>query len=315
MSSWFPKFESDTLKSVLLDLSQEFLDYLTTDGMVLPKSICTLKAAKEEDYGALADDWDGYDSADDEGVPCPEFPILVERIKLCLADWGAVVPRSNWTVPQDAAWIIPSHSAKCTSVEDIFLLIKASSRLAYDYGDWQQRGLVPPVLALRKWYGLERSMEFRCFVVEGHLEGISQKHCTEFFAHLQPLRLKVRATIASFWERRLRNQFDLETYTVDVYLQAKKGSNSYRVFIVSFGIFGLLEESPCLFEWDELRGRRSNGGGATSEVPLRLVENPQMGPSDAAYNALPHDLRHADFDTILQTAKDASKRDREDSDS
>lgn len=32
------------------------------------------------------------------------------------------------------------------------------------------------------------------------------------------------------------------------------------------------------------------------------------GPADVAYNALPHDLRHADFDTILQTAKDALRQ-------
>eukprot|EP00667_Euglena_gracilis_P015818 EG_transcript_16480 len=308
ISTWYASFESDTLKSAFIDLPPAFLDYIITDGVVLPKSICTLRAAKEEDYGALTNEWDGYESGDDEGAMCPEFPEIVQQMNSCLAEWEAVVPRSNWTVPQDAAWMLPTRSTKCTSAEDIFLLVKASSRLAYDYGDWQQRGLVPPVLVLRKWYALERSMEFRCFVVEGRLEGISQKHCTDHFPHLPPLRGRVRAAVVEFWERRIRDRFDLETYTVDVYLQAKKGADKYRVFIVSFGIFGMSDESPCLFDWDELRGLRSREAGPAGEVPLRLVEDPQMGPADVAYNALPHDLRHADFDTILQTAKDALRQ-------
>mmetsp|Transcript_104598 Transcript_104598/g.180268 ORF Transcript_104598/g.180268 Transcript_104598/m.180268 type:complete len:197 (-) Transcript_104598:31-621(-) len=174
---WYPIFQRHTFKTVLIDLSSEFMEYLQQDGMVIPASANTLKRAADEDYGALTDDWDDYADDDDPEQPCPEFPEIQQQIKDCLRDFEEILPRSNWSTPKDATWLLPSHTLKCVCVEDVFLLVKGSSRLSYDYSDWHALQVVPPVLVLRKWYGLVPSLEFRGFVVDGQLVGISQRHC------------------------------------------------------------------------------------------------------------------------------------------
>ena len=41
-----------------------------------------------------------------------------------------------------------------------------------------------PVLALRKWFDMQGCYEFRCFVAEGNLVGVSQRDCANFYSFL-----------------------------------------------------------------------------------------------------------------------------------
>ena len=308
LTSWYPQFEADTLKTRFIELSAEFLAYLRADGMLLPASVNTLKRAADDDYGALTDDWDDYESDEDPEDQCPEFPEIQQQISDVIAEFGAVLPKSNWTAPKDAIWILPNRSLRCGCLEDVFLLVKASQRLGVDFSDWHDLGVAPAVLALRKWYAVEQSMEFRCFVVDGRLTGISQKNCTERFEHLGPVQDVLRETICAFWGRVLQDKFALPTYTVDVYVQPKaQAPRQFRTFIVSFGIFGVADESPCLFEWQELQKLAADASRPGNLPPLRIVDTQHMTPSDSSYNAMPHDLRTADFQELLEQLKERTE--------
>ena len=53
---WYPKMKKVTFRSNVLSLSQEFIDYLLADGLVLPKSTSVAgHAADDEDED---DVWD-----------------------------------------------------------------------------------------------------------------------------------------------------------------------------------------------------------------------------------------------------------------
>src|SRR6267154_1746301 len=94
-------------------------------------------------------------------------------------------PRSRRTGPfsQDASWVLPPSSPlKCTAPSDVYLLLKSSDFVSHDLSidtvfegcqcDASNLPLYQLELVLRKWYPIDRSREFRCFVREGRLIGL-----------------------------------------------------------------------------------------------------------------------------------------------
>lgn len=72
---------------------------------------------------------------------------------------------------------------KCTSAEDVYLLLKSSDFIAHDldhaYDDCEdvteESSKTAPSyhLVLKKYFSMPKSHEFRCFVREGRLQGMS----------------------------------------------------------------------------------------------------------------------------------------------
>ncbi|TPX15570.1 uncharacterized protein E0L32_004268 [Thyridium curvatum] len=157
--SWFPKYRTSCIKSRIIPLSPEFVEYIREDRIIL---------ADDDEQTAGGDDDDDWqpsvpsssstshhhqtapdhpDSASDdedeeEGDEAPatsqppnrRFPELHQRIKDEIkALGGAVAPKLNWSSPKDATWI-SSHqnSIKCASPNDVYLLLKSSSFVSHD---------------------------------------------------------------------------------------------------------------------------------------------------------------------------------------
>lgn len=73
---------------------------------------------------------------------------------------------------------MPGNSMRCTDAAEVFLLLKSSDFVAHDlshcYATCEDRDRTRPdqfVLVLRRWYDLDVSMEFRCFVAHRQLIG------------------------------------------------------------------------------------------------------------------------------------------------
>ena len=52
-----------------------------------------------------------------------------------------------------------------------------------------------PVLALRKWFDIQNCYEFRCFVSEGALVGVSQRDCSNFYEFLLDKKREVSSGV------------------------------------------------------------------------------------------------------------------------
>lgn len=62
-------------------------------------------------------------------------------------------------------------------------------------------------LVLRKWYDLQPSMEFRCFVKNQEIVGISQRDLN-YYPFLQDIKQDIEQTIFEFFEDIVRDGFD-----------------------------------------------------------------------------------------------------------
>ena len=64
---------------------------------------------------------------------------------------------------------------KCFSLDDILTLIKASERIRKVFNPYGQN-----LLIIKPWYKIEHKNEFRCYLINKRLKGISQRYINSF---------------------------------------------------------------------------------------------------------------------------------------
>ncbi|KAG2153021.1 D123-domain-containing protein [Suillus bovinus] len=241
-SSWYPTFSSISIKSTIIrPLDQTFKEYLDSDGIFVPEgsenvsvgyvhhlfhshSLPTLSPAESSPSH--------QEDEDDAAVGRTfSFPDLDEGIRQIIKEYGATFPKLNFSSPKDASWVLPPSSPlKCTSPSDVYILLKSSDFTSHDLSiDTVFEGCEcdpsnPPSyqleLVLRKWYPIDKSREFRCFVREGRLIGISQRD-TNFYEFMNEPQIqnKIVETLGRFWNEKIKTEWhgqDNKIYAPDV---------------------------------------------------------------------------------------------------
>jgi hypothetical protein len=169
--------------------------------------------------------WDDLEE-EDEGDDCVDGMVG----NLSIDNDGAT--KDNYCVPNNNECFKEKEKEK----------LKASKPSGFEYE-----------LVLRKWCNLHPSMEFRCFVYDHELVGISQRHPSKFYPHLQPPTdgtIHPSADlIQSFFETYIQNKFSngrIHRYVVDLYIDSQE-----RVWIVDFNVWATRTDG-LLFDWEEL---------------------------------------------------------------
>lgn len=167
------------------------------------------------------------------------------------------------------------NSMECYSPNDIYLLLKSSDFITHDlehaFDDCaedehnpQKKEEINYVLVLRKWFKIQPSCEFRCFVRERRVIGICQRDLNHF-AFLFPLKERIRDLIVGYFERTLKETFPDGEFTFDVYLHDPEESD--RVRLVDINPWAPRTD-PLLFSWLEL---------LTMPLPKPLLGVPDSG--------------------------------------
>lgn len=68
----------------------------------------------------------------------------------------------------------PTKTLKCTSLEEVYLLLKSSNKISQDLNiikNIQNEDPLLPCLVLKRWRDIDPCKEFRCFVVNKELVG------------------------------------------------------------------------------------------------------------------------------------------------
>lgn len=271
--SWFHKHRSSCLKSRIIPLPPAFEAYLQEDGIILADDDNVLSSPEEEWHSEAAsrptveevNSSDDEDEDENEGAdirpPNERFPETHRQIKDTIAELGgAVAPKLNWSSPKDAKWISPhQNTLKCTSPNDIYLLLKSSSFVSHDLSHAFD-GCTPappsrpfsPVLVLRPFFSPHVALEFRCFVKYRSLIGITQRDLNhyDFLAGLKP---NLQSKIKNFFNKTLRYSFPDPSFAFDVYVPESSFEHDGlgKVRLVDINPWAPQTDS-LLFTWKEL---------------------------------------------------------------
>ncbi|XP_058841980.1 cell division cycle protein 123 homolog isoform X2 [Acipenser ruthenus] len=229
-SVWYPTFKKHTIKSLILPLPQNVIDYLLDDGTLVVSGREEPPSHSQNNDSGEEEEIQWSDDETTATATAPEFPEFTSKVQEAINTLdGSVFPKLNWSSPRDANWIAMNSSLQCQSLSDIFLLFKSSDFIAHDLtqpfihcNDDSPDPKINYELVLRKWCELIPGGEFRCFVKENKL-------------------------IVVF----------------DVYRDSRG-----RVWLIDFNPFGEVTDS-LLFTWEELTSgtnlRDENCGGETTE--------------------------------------------------
>ncbi|UKZ95141.1 uncharacterized protein TrAFT101_009993 [Trichoderma asperellum] len=268
--AWFPKYRSSCLKSRIIPLSPAFVSYLHEDGIILADDD-EANEPEDEEWSTPAASHPRitpYESDDEEDEeeeerlpPNKRFPEIHELIKQKIAELGgSVAPKLNWSSPKDAKWISPhQNTLKCTSPNDIYLLLKSSSFVSHDLlhafddcTDTPPMRPFTPVLVLRPFFTPHVALEFRCFVKHRSLIGITQRDLNHY-EFLEPLRGQLWKKIMKFFRQKLRLTFPDSSFVFDIYIPGNSFAED------GLGKVRLMDINPwapstdsLLFSWEEL---------------------------------------------------------------
>ncbi|XP_077450492.1 translation initiation factor eIF2 assembly protein [Stigmatopora argus] len=298
-SAWYPIFKQHTIKSSILPLPKNVIDYLLDDGtLVVPGS----------DYIAQETNADeDFEWSDDETtttITAPEFPDFTAKVlKAVNLLGGRVFPKLNWSAPKDANWIALNSSLQCQNLSEIFLLFKSSDFITHDltqpFLHCNDQDSPDPVinfeLVLRKWSELIPGGEFRCFVKENKLIAISQRDYTQYYPHILKQEESIIHAIQDFFSQHIQYRFLDDDFVLDVYRDSQG-----RVWLIDVNPFGKVTD-PLLFTWAEL----ASGGGIsqTQDRPAfrYTTSDVTVQPSRCLSYRIPRDF------VDLSTGEDAYK--------
>ncbi|XP_041059425.1 cell division cycle protein 123 homolog [Carcharodon carcharias] len=272
LSAWYPLFKKLTIRSIILPLPQNVIDYLLDDGTLVVSGRNEAPSCSHADDGS--DEEQDIQWSDDENVTtltAPEFPDFAAKVQEAINTLGgSVFPKLNWTSPRDAQWIAMNSSLKCNNLSDIFLLLKSSDFVTHDLTqpflhctDDSPDPKVDPQLVLRKWCELIPGGEFRCFVKENKLIGVAQRDHTQYYDHVCNQAANILSSILDFFRNQIQYKFLDEDFVFDVYRDSQG-----KVWLIDFNPFGEVTNS-LLFSWEEL-----TSGQTISKGDLRDPDSP-----------------------------------------
>ena len=266
----------------MISLSPAFLEYLRSDGIVLPPEDNAYQSISNDDnsgqFSRVASPTIS-DTEDDESDPSLAWLDIHGKVKTTIAELdGSVVPKLNWSAPKDATWIATTNSMECCTPNDVYLLLKSSDFITHDLecafddceddsekyatsaeeendaiaprANTQSIGMpneIPYHLVLRKTIpSITTSLEFRCFVRGRLLLCACQRDLNhyDFLFALEPTILNL---IQKFFISNLKETFPDENFVFDVYIPPPHS----RVWLIDINPWAPRTD-PLLFSWLEI---------------------------------------------------------------
>lgn len=253
MTEHLNRYRASCIKSRIVKLPPAVIEYIKEDGIMLSNDSNPSTEEDDDDWEPtstaysrptpaveeLSDDEEDEDEAASPKLPPDQrFPEFHQAIKDMIKELGGeVAPKLNWSSPKDAAWISPhQNTVKCTTPDDIYLLLKTSNFISHDL-DHAFDGTIAtasspapnsnsglgfePVLVLRSFFTPQTSMEFRCFVKQRSLIAITPRD-PNYYEFLKKFRPAIIERIEDLFEKTLRFTFPDGNFCFDVYIPEER---------------------------------------------------------------------------------------------
>ncbi|KNB45968.1 cell division cycle protein [Blastocystis sp. subtype 4] len=217
---WYPIFKENTVKTRFIRVQQEFVDYILSDGVVLPTNTdISYDDPRKCRPIELSSDSDEAEIEEEE-VPIT-FLDLENEIQEVIDEFGGdCFVRTNWSSAKDAFWI--TGSLKCTTPGHVFLLLKSSDRISSDYQLIKQSPFYEPLIVLQRWCNYYPSMEFCLYIGGGKLRAISQRDTSVFYPFLVEKRDELASLLKAFVNEIVLPYFSVDQFEMDVYIDKKQ---------------------------------------------------------------------------------------------
>lgn len=271
------RYRSTTLRSRVIPLTPAFLEYLREDGLWLPDEE-PYEMSPWSPQNANKPDDPGFES-DAKPNDASKFAEVHQKIKDTIKELGgSVVPKLNWSAPKDALHMaLCKNSIECTSANDIYLLLKSSIFITHDLEhafdncvDSPPNSItaadIPYTLILRPFFKINTAFEFRCYVKDRTIVGISQRDL-RYFGYSNELIETLQTRIQDFFAAKLKTTFPDPNFAFDIYLPEPYD----RVRLIDINPWAPRTD-PLLFSWIEL---------LTLQIPGPYLGVPESSPTPA----------------------------------
>jgi len=295
--NWYPKFAEDSIKARIVNLPLNFLEYLLEDGIFLQNNNKAFLKFKNVESVSSDEDW-----------PSPEenhqsqtnlFGELYDTINQIIDTNldGKCFPKLNSLSPSDASWMNWSNTMECSNADQIVLLLKTSDIIS-DYltkllensklEDIYSRSDYPFILVLKKYYNVSVGSEFRCFVRNNMLIGISQRYPNKLYPHLNENESKYITQITNFFLKKIKPKFVIAiNYVVDLYIDRN------RPWIIDISPL-LIDTKFCLFSWDELMNADLDDINKNGPFYRVVNEETSIVFSNKNFDGIPFEFKNKD---------------------
>lgn len=291
--NWYPLFENASVESVILPITNDVLQYLRKGPLILPLEATSSARYKgvltEQNYSV---DWSEEEEEDGEDMTPPTFPKFSEALKEAINTvGGSAFVKSNWHAAKDALWIATGRTLKCTTIEDVYLLVKGSDIICKDLTyEFKSEGVQNQhCIVVKQWTNIHPGCEYRCFVKQHTLIGISQRDCSTFYPHINARRCDIIRDIVDFFQENIKRRFPSPDYVFDVICI---DNNSLK--IVDFQPYDKTYTEGLLFNWDDLSTLMPNEDCEESNLEnpeFRFInEDPGVQPKPFAFCGMPYEV-------------------------
>ena len=234
----------------------------------LPDGFQTKIAYDESEWEDDRDDMDYrdpeylalQDKPDDPPPPSHPntFPDITDKIQDALDRFGSVIPKMNWSSPDDALWISPLKQLQCYAVAHVLLLLKGSYIPDFElYHRFENcnppsslKNTPQPTLSLIRGVEINDSREFRCFIINRTFVALSQRNCGNYFRGLatKENKARIKKTLVPFINSIILPSFPVNSFVVDVHLDR----DLKQVTLIDLSVLTEQDTDILLFDWDEM---------------------------------------------------------------
>lgn len=144
--------------------------------------------------------------------------------------------------PKDS-WLINKNGMCCKDGKYAVALLFDSERIMDDLYIAEHNNYLPYIV-LRKWINIDPWREFRCFVRDGELVGISQYFYQSYFPEIIENKEDIEKVIKDK-VKAIRNLLPTDTVIVDFVYNDDKTTT-----IIEFNPYDI-DTDPCLFNWKQ----------------------------------------------------------------
>lgn len=160
--------------------------------------------------------------------------------------------------PKDALNWSSSHNVVNGQIKkgrDAFGTLTACSERISDDLHFQLMNDYQPWIWLREGLDLPKWSEFRCFMKDRELVGISQYFAREWFEEIAAHVEEIKQAIKAFFFEQFRSASHLDSVVFDIFVRRRQ-DHTLEVRLLEINPFCILTD-PCLFQWNELERNSS----------------------------------------------------------